>query len=413
MTETVHRLQELFSKFTLGSLTESETLEFFKLIEDYPHLISKLGKETLSKDFPLQHSLSSQSKDLILETIFAVARNHSDGRSLAEREARFGVHTRNKWWWAAASVVILAIITFFLIKPDAQERQTVKNEPASEEIHAGIDGAILTLADGKQVLLDSIENGIISLAGNSSAEVVDGVLLYESIKGGADGKSKGAGYNTITTPNGRQFHLKLSDGTAVWLNAASSVRYPSFFSGNKREVEVTGEVYFEVAENPRIPFRVSINKQVEIEVLGTNFNVKAFETENSISATLLDGRIRIKKTGKDARNSHYSDLRPGQQAQINTATDQSSEVKILSEVDLPQVMAWKNGLFNFENASIEEIMQQFERWYDIKVKFENGVPDIALSGKLNRGVSLNELLPALNKMGLNYILEGRELIIKK
>jgi ferric-dicitrate binding protein FerR (iron transport regulator) len=232
------------------------------------------------------------------------------------------------------------------------------------------------------------------------------VLLQNGeLKYNADGSAVNAvAYNTITTPKGRQFQMTLPDGTRVWLNAGSSLRFPTVFVGNERKVEVTGEGYFEVAKNAAKPFRVSINNETEIEVLGTHFNVNSYSNETSIKTTLLEGSVRV-KTQVAGKKSEVI-IAPGQQAQLT-----AGNLKVANNVDLSEVMAWKNGVFNFHNATLEEVMRELERWYDINVVYEKGVPQIEFVGKMGRDLSLAKVLRGLEMSEVHFRLEGRTLIV--
>ncbi|QEC42030.1 FecR family protein [Pseudobacter ginsenosidimutans] len=298
---------------------------------------------------------------------------------------------RRLLWTAAASVLVLAGIgTYFLLGNKKVEKPVVVSQ--SEEVLPGRQGALLTLADGSQVLLDTIKNGVVALQGGAMAKVVNGTLLYE-------GNGKDVVFNTMSTPRGRQFQLRLPDGTQVWLNAASSIRYPTSFTGKERRVEVTGETYFEVARNSKLPFRVSVNNQTEVEVLGTHFNINSYNNENSMNTTLLEGSIRVRKGAESVI------IKPGEQAQVN------SGIRVAKEVDLEKVMAWKNGFFNFEGLKLEEILRQIERWYEIEVIYEKGIPDIPVTGEMSKDIPLNKLMFILEKLDVHYRLEGRKLII--
>lgn len=310
-------------------------------------------------------------------------------------------------WRVAASVILLitsGIIAWYFNQGSNATKQNVTRELASQhEIQPGKDGAILTLANGKQVLLDTIENGIVALQGGATARVINGELIYEA--GGTT-----TVYNTMSTPRGRQYQLKLSDGTQVWLNNSSSITYPVNFSNTERKVEVTGEAYFEVATLPgggrhpgeNIPFIVQ-KDDIEVTVLGTHFNVNAHNEEALMKITLLEGSVKV------ANNKGATVIKPGEQAQMDN--HDGTGIRVL-KVDTDQVMAWKNGLFNFNNLSFGEIMRQIERWYDVEVVYEKRVPDIALAGKMSRGITLNQLLIALERLGVYCDIDGNKMVIK-
>ncbi|WP_295116533.1 FecR family protein [uncultured Chitinophaga sp.] len=264
-------------------------------------------------------------------------------------------------------------------------------------IAPGKDGAVLTLADGSTVVLDSLGNGVVAQQGGAQVMLQNGQLAYA---GSADGE---VAYNTISTPKGRQFRLQLPDGTRVWLNAASSVRYPVTFSGNERRVQLEGEAYFEIAKNANMPFRVAVGDATEVEVLGTSFNIKAYKNESVIKTTLLDGAVRLNAY----RQSQL--LAPGQQAEVRPA---AAQLSLTGHADLDKVMAWKNGLFNFDDATLGEVMRELERWYDIEVTYAKGIPAATFGGEINKQNTLQDVLQILEKSNVHFRLEqGRKLVV--
>ncbi|MGN6420847.1 MAG: FecR family protein [Pseudobacter sp.] len=302
------------------------------------------------------------------------------------------------WRWAAASVVLLAAgITWWWLsgeKPAAPSRETT----AQADILPGREGAVLTLDDGSQILLDSLQNGVV--AKQSGADIV---LKNNSISyAGTDHHPKGAVYNTLSTPRGRQFRVELPDGSAVWLNAESSIRYPTAFAGNERRVDITGEVYFDVRKNSNKPFKVTV-ANTEVIVLGTQFNVNGYTNEASINTTLVEGAVQVNNGNQSAR------LMPDQQARVS----QTSEDIKVSKVNTAQVVTWKNGLFYFDRADVPTAMRQLERWYDIEVIYEGAVPTREIQGELGRDLSLQQVLKVLERMQVKCRLEGRKLIVQQ
>jgi len=295
---------------------------------------------------------------------------------------------------SVAVVVLLLAAGAYFWSENKDNKALTLVEADTQDIKPGREGAILTLADGSKVLLDTIHSGTVALQSGVTAKIVNGDLVYE-------GAGSEVVFNEVQTPKGRYYHLILPDGSEVWLNSLSSIRYPTSFSGTERRVEITGEAYFEVAKKQGLPFYVKINDIASVEVLGTHFNINAYSNEGSINTTLLEGSVKV--TG----NINQALLKPGQQARIKDHID------IYDDVDINQVMAWKNGLFDFEGLSIIEIMRQLERWYDIDVEFENGVKDnIKFTGGISKRVTLNQLLEALEVLDIHFQLEGRRLIIK-
>jgi ferric-dicitrate binding protein FerR (iron transport regulator) len=229
-------------------------------------------------------------------------------------------------------------------------------------------------------------------------KVQAGRLIYE-------GKEGEAVFNTMSTPRGRQYQLSLPDGSGVWLNAGSSIRFPTVFKDNRREVSITGEVYFEVIKNASSPFLVNMENGTKIEVLGTRFNVNAYNNENSINTTLLDGSVRIITSADKAG----VELKPGQQAQVERNTN--GNVHVLTNIDTEKVTAWKNGSFNFEGSTLEEVLRQIERWYDIKVVYNSSNPGFKFRGGMYRNVNFSDVLQVLKGMGVKYEWDGKTLTI--
>ncbi|HVK50016.1 MAG TPA: FecR domain-containing protein [Pseudobacter sp.] len=295
-----------------------------------------------------------------------------------------------RWAAAAAAVIIACVAGWWLLKPEAPAPQIVENTT----IEPGSSGAVLTLSDGRTVVLDSLNNGVIATQGNTSVAISNGQLVYD-VKNAAGTIA----YNTMTTPRGRQFQLVLPDGTNVWLNAASSITYPTEFSGTERKVSVTGEAYFEVAKHASLPFRVSIDKNNTVEVLGTHFNINAYKDDDRIRTTLLQGKVKV----------NQSVLQPGEQAIADAALGMSID----HSADLNQVMAWKNGIFNFNKASLEMVMKQLERWYNIEVQYAGKPPVMKITGKMDRGLSLQDILvDFLSKWDVKYTMKGRTVTVQ-
>lgn len=370
-------LQELLQKYVTETLSEEELKTLRELLTQ-PESNTVLDRE-------LEALFSEQMQQgYTLPEVDERMRNHVMSRLHTETPIRrIPVH---RWGWVAACLALLVSAgTYFF---------TRTQQPAgiAAEIAPGKDGAILTLADGSEISLDTIQNGTIALQGGAAAIVVNGRLTYQ-VKGGE------MVYNKMSTPKGRQFQLTLPDGTKVWLNAASSIRYPTVFTGRERLVEVTGEAYFEVAQLTSKPFRVNANHKATVEVLGTHFNVNAYDNETSINTTLLEGSVRVSK------GNESSVILPGEQAQVN------GTIQIVKNVNTKQVIAWKDGLFNFDGASLQAVMRQLERWYDIEVIYEQGIPDIKFGGKMTRGMTLKGVLSALEKSDVHFRIEGRTLTV--
>lgn len=306
--------------------------------------------------------------------------------------------------YAAAATVVLALATggYFLLKGWHNSTAPVATTTApAQDVPAGSNKAILTLADGSQVVLDSAANGQLAQQGKMNVIKQDGQLKYNSGKG-AD--MSAVLYNMVQTPRGGQYQLVLQDGTEVWLNAASTLKYPAAFTGRERVVELTGEGYFEVAHRDHVPFKVIVPGGQEVEVLGTHFNIMAYKDEPQIRTTLLEGRVRVQS---ETGNQPSAVLSPGQQAQLSA----SGGIKVDKDADTEQALAWKNGLQSFKNAELPAIMRQVSRWYNVDVVYQGAAPSMGgLNATIPRSTSLQHLLHALelNNDQLHFKVEKVE-----
>ncbi len=270
-----------------------------------------------------------------------------------------------------------------------------------QDIPPGGNHATLTLENGSVITLDQLADGeIVQQAGLVVRKTGDGQLVYEA--GITDAEVGLLTYNTITTPNGGQYRVILPDGTHVWLNSASSLRYPIRFNGTTRQVELTGEGYFEVSADESAPFIVACQNQVVL-VTGTHFNINAYPEEQSVQTTLLEGRVTV--VSNDGKNSVL--LKPGEQALLE------SEKFTVRAADTEQATDWKNGDFIFENEDIRSIMRRVARWYDVDVVYENGYqPDIGFFGQVSRSKNISEVLQVLELTGaVHFRIEDRTITV--
>lgn len=387
------RLHYLFAGWLENSLSALEQDEFFKLVilpENHLLVESWVEKELISpkKELELPQPVTHSIISAILEA----------DQDMPVKEVR----SLHQWWkWTAAAVFLLLVSsTYFLMQYRSKRQPVVTNisHYSPKDIAPGKQGAILTLSNGKKVVLDSLGNGVIATQNGVQVILKSGQLAYDP-----SGKNNGEiVYNTMSTPKGRQFQVVLPDGTQVWLNSASSITYPTIFAGNQRTVRITGEVYFEVVKNARMPFKVKINNQAEVEVLGTHFNINAYLDENAVKTTLLEGSVKV--TDKSDR----AFLQPGQQAQVSSL----DKIRIVKDVDTEKIMAWKKGLFNFEGEGLKEVMRQLSRWYDIDVVYEKQVPDMKFVGEMSKNISLSDLLLGLKGVGVHFRIEqSRRLVV--
>ena len=218
----------------------------------------------------------------------------------------------------------------------------------------------------------------------------------------------------MTTPAGGQYQVTLPDGTKVWLNAASSITYPTAFVDKERPVKISGEVYFEVAKDKEKPFIVDVDGKSSVRVLGTSFNINSYGDESTIKTTLLEGSVKVMRTATTAVSTDSVILKPGQQALVAlpaVAASSDRQLKVTSDVNIEQTLAWKNGLFNFNGSDLHAVMRQLERWYGIKVEYEGSIPDTKFSGEIYRNVNLSDVLEALQRMGVKFRLHGKTLLV--
>jgi len=300
----------------------------------------------------------------------------------------------------AATVMGLLLLSTFLLYNRNTSKETANAEVDKRrfknDVLPGGDKATLTLADGSTVVLDDARNGTLAQQGSSKVIKVDGKLMYDP----ANNNSKEIVYNTISTPNGGQYQLELPDGSLVWLNATSSIHFPTSFMGKERRVEVTGEAYFEVAKNRDMPFIVTVNGS-EVQVLGTHFNVNAYSDEDNVKTTLLEGSVKF------VSGTNINMLRPGQQSQLAS----NGLIKVVSNVDVDEVVAWKNGMFDFDNAGIETVMRQLSRWYDVEIEYK-GKTDDQFIAEMRRNIKLSDALKALELTGkVKFEIQGKKIIV--
>jgi transmembrane sensor len=384
------------------------------------HLFKKYLDETISpEEFSrlyelIEHEYNAEALDEVLKASFSdpsfitIATDHDPREVFAGLVARIREKKKeHRLPWgriaAAACIILLAgiLIGLWVKKPATQD--IAKTSPSTtQDIPPGHDGAILTLANGRQIVLDSSRNGSLAVQGNVTiTKLGNGQLSYTST-----GTTPAlVYYNKLSTPRARKTTVVLADGTRVWLNAASSIRYPTAFSGKERTVEVSGEAYFEVAQNPSMPFIVKKEgTDQRVEVLGTSFNINAYDDEDTTKTTLLEGSIRVTK----GVNSIV--LTPGEQAATGRDDD---KIRIIHEADIEEVIAWKNGRFQFSNMDMKTIMRQLARWYDVDVEFEGNVPDIRIGGSIHKDMNLSTVLEFLKGNGVRFTFEGKKITILK
>ncbi len=301
--------------------------------------------------------------------------------------------------WAAAAAIALLIVTGVQVWRTSHRPVKVVAIETKNDLPPGGNKAVLTLANGRKIILDSAANGTLAQQGNTRIIKLDnGQLAYN-----AGGQTGTGDINTLATPRGGRYQLNLPDGSKVWLNAASSLSYPVAFTGKDRTVTLTGEAYFEVAGNAAQPFYIKMppsqpgRTEVKVEVLGTHFNISAYNDEASINTTLLEGAVKV------SSGNYLQVLKPGQQAQVSTA----GVIQLVNNADVELAVAWKNGEFRFKRAGMASIMNQLARWYNFNVQYTSPVPAMRYSGSIGRSAKLSEVLEMLGTLtGARFELKG-------
>ncbi|MCE7067148.1 FecR family protein [Dyadobacter sp. CY326] len=339
---------------------------------------------------------TKQTSDKILNSIIEPDLvNDDDSEDDGPLQARFfGV-----WRLAAAAVVLLiGFGAFYKFKLAKTKEQVTIVKAAVKDLPPGGNRALLTLADGSTIILDSAANGLLATQGATKiSKKENGQLVYSSADNENDLPLNQI--NMLSTPKGGQYQIFLPDGSKVWLNALSSIKYPAAFAKDERMVEVTGEVFFEVQKDKSRPFKVRFG-ETEVEVLGTSFNVMAYKDDSISRTTLVEGSVSL-------TNKHINQrLKPGQQASVGASGKITTHM-----VDVEEAIAWKKGLFYFRDAGIPQIMRKVARWYDVEIRYEGTVPVRQCSGKIPMDVNISELLQMLNYMGVACRMEDSRVIV--
>ncbi len=395
------RLTYLFQAYFNKSATPSERDELMELLiqAENDKQVKTLLAETWQQ-FNSQNQLFNDSQsERMLSYIFQKGTAHTSIPVI-------GVFRRSFSSWlriaAAAAILFIALTSVYIwLKPKQLGQQIAQSNKISgnteEKIIPGGNKAVLTLSDGSSIILDSTNQGVLANQGNSKVMKLNSATLAYSAD---NAKNQEVVYNTLSTPRGGKYQLILPDGTKVWLNSSSSIHFPTIFKGKERDVTITGEAYFEVAKNAAMPFRVTVKNNVEIQVLGTHFNIMAYDDENSINTTLLEGSVKISKGSLNKK------LVPGQESRVN----KSGDIKIV-DADTEEVMAWKNGWFQFNADDIGKVMREISRWYDVEVVYEGKIPTGHFSGLVSRGNDISKVLKIMQAGGVRFKIEGRKVIV--
>jgi len=395
------RLNYLFNQYFKKTATKIEEQELFELLDTYAddEELTALLKKTWNGLEKTKAVFDPIKSDHILNYIL---------QAKAKEDHIVDVPSaRNNLVWrkiGIAAVILLFAYTgahFYFYQPQKQFKKVVQKLPLHNDVLPGGNKAVLTLANGKKIILDNANTGVLAKQGSTDIDKTkDGQIIYKAFNHGQNDQN--ITLNTVSTPRGGQYQVVLSDGSKVWLNAASSLRFPAVFKGKTREVEITGEAYFEVAKNAAMPFLVKTGRSV-VEVLGTHFNIMAYNNESFIKTTLLEGAVKV----RSGNSIHF--LKPGQQALLNA----QGQTKIIEDVDVDDETAWKNGLFQFKDAGIETVMRQAERWYNVTISYEGKIPVKQFTGRISRDVKVSELLNMLKYFGVNFRIDGKNITVMK
>lgn len=398
MRNKTQDLAKLIKKYVDGKAT-TEEIEFIHLYyNEFENLPGRMSGISVGE----KEELYNEMKKNILNHILAGSETKSEGIS----ENIIPIKSSRNWirMAAAASVLLLvAVGLYYVIAPSSLGNSNLA-EISSKQINSGDvapggNKATLLLDDGTVINLDEATQGLLSTQGNANiTKPGDGQLAYKSTK---DGDQTDMKYNIVMTPRGGQYQLVLEDGSKVWLNSSSSIRFPATFNDRIRKVEITGEVYFEIAKNTKKPFIVSLNN-AEVKVYGTSFNINSYSDENAIRTTLLEGSVEVTSRDKSIM------LVPGEEASIAQATNAiSKQVK----ANAKEAIAWKEGYFQFDNADIQLVMRQLARWYDLNVIYEGKPSLVKFKGKIQRDLNLSDVLEYL-KNDIHFERVGNTIIIK-
>ena len=389
------RILFLLKRYADNTASREEVAEVFRLIR------SVQGKEAL-KDLIMQEGgedkVISPEGEPDWEMMWATIQERMPSRTPVFSLARIRV--------AAAVLILLAAGWYYWRGSQEKQARSVlaSRETPARDIRPGGNRAVLTLGNGSTIILDSAHTGMLAQQGGAKIVKLDAGALSVAASGKLQAASE-ITYNTIATPRGGQYEVVLPDGSKVWLNAASSLRFPTQFSGGQRMVELKGEAYFEVAKNAAMPFHVKVGSKdgdMDVEVLGTSFNVMAYDNEQNSRTTLLEGKVRVMDHGASEIPE------PGRQVVVNQETHAMKSVEANTEL----AVAWKNGLFRFKETDIRELMRQVERWYDVEVVYKTDGRDQDYTGIVPRNQNVSALLKMLEMTGtVHFQIEGRKIIV--
>lgn len=393
------RLTYLFQAYFSKSATPDEREELMQLLlkVENDDKIKALLAETWQQFNGQDQIFNDEQCELMLSNILQKG-------SASKLAPVIRMHKRSFGWLrivAAAVILLFAVSGIYLwLNHNNQVQQLAQSKRVSNEAKVSIvpggNKAMLTLSDGSSIILDSTHQGTLVKQGNAKVMKLNSATLAYSAD---NAKDQEIVYNILSTPRGGQYQLILPDGTKVWLNASSSIYFPTLFKGKERNVTVTGEAYFEVAKNAAMPFNVTV-KDMKVQVLGTHFNIMAYNDESSMNTTLLEGSVKVSKGYLNET------LVPGQQSRINEIGD----IKVVN-ANIDEVMAWKNGWFQFNAYDIKQIMREISRWYDVDIEYEGKIPSGHFSGMMSRENDISQVLKIMEAGSVHFKIEGRKVIV--
>lgn len=388
------RISYLLRRYLDKACTNEELEELLALIEDsrYSEQV-KNAMDEMWAEMTEEMKMQVDRADAVFERVLA-----HETKVLRMPGGKAG-------WVAVAAVLVMVLFAGGYLLLNKQQQTLTATTPSitKNDIAPGGDKATLTLSDGTVIALDSASLGDVSSQGNTKIiKLNNGMLSYKTDE--KPGETEVIAYNVISTPKGGQYQLILPDGSKVWLNAVSSLRFPVAFSGQNRTVELNGEAYFDIATDENAPFVVKTGA-ADIRVLGTEFNVMAYPDEFAPKTTVVDGSVKVTCQGNQSSGTEI--LKAGEQAEWKDGI-----VKKNNNVNIEDVIAWKNGLFQFSNASIETIMRQASRWYDIEVEYKGSTKEF-FNGSLPRSVSAATLFKVFESTGfVKFKIDGRKVVVE-
>jgi hypothetical protein len=373
--------------------------DFLKLVEKYLHgnaSPDEIGAiENYYAHFSGDPDVTDNLNEEEINAFQAALRKKIDRRIEWAEKPVIPLYKKRSFQIAAS---ILLALTIGLFVSNRMKKVPAGLQAQKFDLAPGTNKATLTLANGSKIDLGSIKNGVLTLQPGAHIIKQNEQLSYNTAGNpGAAAES----YNTLTTPKGGQYELTLADGTRVWLNAASSLKFPTAFTGSERIVELTGEAYFEVAHNSKQPFKVKTANQM-VQDIGTQFDVNSYTDEEATATTLVEGSVKI----YDAKGQTL--IKPGEQYLLKA----NGESSVKGDIDLDEVIAWKSGMFQFDNADIKTIMRQISRWYNVDIEYSGQVPASTYHGRISRNLNASAVLKILELSGIHFAIERGKIIVK-